>query len=129
MSKSVKEYEREIRKVLRDHNTYTKGLDMQIFSLASAMRNLEMSNDQIDQLEETTVWEKTRYGEKLAPHPVFKIAKEAQELVTRQMKVLGLTVEELAGSSEEDPLIDLTKKLGKKRKQPVILKPKESDEE
>lgn len=123
MAKTVAEYKKEIVRTLRTLKTYSKGLDMQILSLASAMRNLEMTNDQIDGLTETTVWEKTRYGEKLAPHPAFKIAKEAQELVTRQMKALGLTVEDLAGETDDDPLADLTKKLTKKRKQPVIIKP------
>ena len=108
---------------MKAHKTYSAGLDMQITSLASAMRNLEMANDQIDGLEETTVWEETRYGAKLAPHPVFKIAKEAQDMITRQMKALGLTAEELAGEIEDDPLVDVTKKLMKKRKAPKIIKP------
>lgn len=129
MAKTVKEYKKDIIKALRDLKTYSRSLDMQILSLASAMRNLEMANDQIDGLTETTVWETTRYGEKLAPHPVFKIAKEAQELITRQMKALGLTVEDLAGESDDDPLADLTKKLTKKRKQPTIIRPKTTDEE
>lgn len=123
MAKTVENYKKEIIKVLKAHKLYSKGLDMQVISLASAMRNLEMANDQIDGLTETTVWEKTRYGEKLAPHPVFRIAKEAQELVTRQMKALGLTAEDLTGDVEDDPLTDLTKKLAKKRKQPQIIKP------
>jgi hypothetical protein len=89
------------------------------------MRNLELANDQIDGLEETTVWERTRYGEKLAPHPVFKIAKDAQDMITRQMKSLGLTAEDLAGETDEDPLADLTRKLTKKRTKPVILKPED----
>lgn len=122
MAKSVEFYKKEIVRQLRANNTYSKALDMQITSLASAMRNLEMANEQIDKLPETTVWETTRYGEKLAPHPVFKIAKEAQELITRQMKALGLTVEDLAGGSDDDPLADLTKKLNKKRKAPIIIK-------
>ena len=125
MAKTVNEYVKEITKTLKANKTYSRGLDMQILSLASAMRNLEMANNQIDGLEETTVWETTRYGEKLAPHPVFKIAKEAQELVTRQMKALGLTVDELAGNTEDDPLADLTKKLTKKRKQPTIINPEQ----
>ena len=125
MAKTVSEYTKEITKMLKANKTYSRGLDMQILSLASAMRNLEMANDQIDGLTETTVLETTRYGEKLAPHPVFKIAKEAQELVTRQMKALGLTVDELAGSTEDDPLVDLTKKLTKKRKQPTIINPEQ----
>lgn len=125
MAKTVNEYVKEITKTLKSNKTYSRGLDMQILSLASAMRNLEMANNQIDGLTETTVWETTRYGEKLAPHPVFKIAKEAQELVTRQMKALGLTVDELAGNTEDDPLADLTKKLTKKRKQPTIINPEQ----
>ena len=125
MAKTVNEYVKEITKTLEANKTYSRGLDMQILSLASAMRNLEMANNQIDGLTETTVWETTRYGEKLAPHPVFKIAKEAQELVTRQMKALGLTVDELAGNTEDDPLADLTKKLAKKRKQPTIINPEQ----
>lgn len=129
MAKSVNDYKKDIVRTLRNLKTYSKGLDMQILSLASAMRNLEMANDQIDGLTETTVLETTRYGEKLAPHPVFKIAKEAQELVTRQMKALGLTVEDLAGEADDDPLADLTKKLTKKRKQPTIIKPKTEGEE
>ena len=129
MAKTVENYKKEIIKVLKAHKLYSKGLDMQVISLASAMRNLEMANDQIDGLTETTVWEKTRYGEKLAPHPVFKIAKEAQELVTRQMKALGLTAEDLTGDVEDDPLTDLTEKLTKKRKQPQIIKPDTTETE
>ena len=123
MAKKVDEYEKEVIKALTAHNLYTASLKMQIRSLASAMRNLELANEQIDGLQETTVWETTRYGEKLAPHPVFKIAKEAQELITRQMKSLGLTAEDLAGDTDEDPMVDVTKKLIKKRRAPKIIKP------
>lgn len=122
MTKTIEDYVRDIRKVLKSNNSYTSALDMQIRSLASAMRNLDMANAQIDGLTETTVLEKTRYGEKLAPHPVFKIAKEAQELITRQMKVLKLTAEDLTGAVDDDPLVDMTKKLTKARKSPKIIK-------
>lgn len=122
MAKKVDDYKKDIIRILKSQKTYSKALDLQITSLASAMRNLDMSNEQIDTLEETTVWEETRYGKKMAPHPVFKIAKESQELITRQMKVLGLTVEELGGGDEEDPLVNLTKTLNKKRTKPTILK-------
>lgn len=127
MAKSVLDYVREIKKVLRDHKTYTAALDPQITSLASAMRNLQMANDQIDTLVDTTVWEETRYGRKLAPHPVFKIAKDAQRSITEQMKALNLTVDELAGEADDDPLADLTKKLTKRRKVATIITPKEEE--
>ena len=122
MEKSISDHKKEIIRQLKANGTYSRALDIQIISLASALRNLLMANHQIDNLTETTVLETTRYGEKIAPHPVFKIAKEAQELITRQMKALGLTVEDLAGGVEDDPLVDLTKKLNKRRKQPTILR-------
>lgn len=125
MAKSVEEYRKDIVRKMKVHKTYTQALDMQIYSLASAMRNLDLANEQIDKLTEVTVWETTRYGEKLAPHPAFKIAKDAQDMVTRQMKALNLTVEDLSGEADEDPLTDLTKKLTKKRKTPTIIKPVE----
>lgn len=125
MAKSVEEYRKDIVRKMKVHKTYTQALDMQIYSLASAMRNLDLANEQIDGLTEVTVLETTRYGEKLAPHPAFKIAKDAQDMVTRQMKVLNLTVEDLSGEADEDPLTDLTKKLTKKRKAPTIIKPVE----
>lgn len=125
MAKSVEEYRKDIVRKMKVHKTYTQALDMQIYSLASAMRNLDLANEQIDGLTEVTVWETTRYGEKLAPHPAFKIAKDAQDMVTRQMKALNLTVEDLSGEADEDPLTDLTKKLNKKRKAPTIIKPVE----
>ena len=124
MAKTVNEYVKEITKTLKANKTYSRGLDMQILSLASAMRNLEMTNNQIDGLTEATVWETTRYGKKMAPHPAFKVQKDAQDSITRQMKILGLTTELLAGTDETDPLVELTKKVVKTgRKKPVVVKP------
>jgi hypothetical protein len=76
MEKSINDHKKEIIKQLKANGTYSRALDIQIVSLASAMRNLDMANQQIDNLTETTVWETTRYGEKLAPHPVLKLQKK-----------------------------------------------------
>ena len=122
MGKKVSDYESAIIKALKAHKIYSKGLDIQVRSLASALRNLDMANEEIDGLQSTTVLEETRYGQKLAPHPVFKIAKEAQELITRQMKALGLTAEDLASEVEDDPLLAETRKLNKNRTSPKIIK-------
>lgn len=111
MAKKVSDYKKDIERALKAVNKYSKSLDMQIMSLASAMRTLELANDEIDSLEITTVMEVTRYGSKYAPHPVFKIQKDAQDSVTRQMKALGLVADDLIGDDENDPLIDLTKKI------------------
>ena len=122
--KSVSDYRKQIVKALKKAGTYSAGVDMQVLNLATALRTLDMANAQIDTLDEVTVWEETRYGQKLAPHPVFKVQKDAQDSITRQMKILGLTTELLAGTDETDPLVELTKKVVKTgRKKPVVVKP------
>ena len=122
--KTVEDYRKQIVKALKKAGTYSAGVDMQVLNLATALRTLDMANAQIDTLDEVTVWEETRYGQKLAPHPVFKVQKDAQDSITRQMKILGLTTELLAGTDETDPLVELTKKVVKSgKKKPVVVKP------
>lgn len=122
--KNVSDYRKQIVKALKKAGTYSPGVDMQVQSLATALRTLDLANAQIDTLTEVTVWEETRYGQKLAPHPAFKVQKDAQDSITRQMKILKLTTEDLAGTDESDPLVDLTKKVVKSgKKKPVVVKP------
>ncbi len=124
MAKRINEYKKDIEKALKSASRYSRSLDAQIMSLAGALRTLDLANDEIDNLDTTTISSVSRYGnETLVPHPVFKIQKDAQDSVTRQMKALGLTVEELTGTDEDDPLIDLTKKVkNSSRKKPTIIK-------
>jgi hypothetical protein len=126
--KSVDDYRKQIVKALKAAGTYSKGVDMQVQNLATALRTLDLANAQIDGLTEVTVTEETRYGWKLAPHPAFKVQKDAQDSITRQMKILGLTTELLAGTDETDPLVDLTKKVVKAgKKKPVVVKPVDAE--
>ena len=124
MAKKVNEYKKDIEKALKTAGRFSKSLDAQVMSLAGALRTLDMANEEIDTLECTTIAVKTRYGnDSRAPHPVFKILKDAQDSVTRQMKALGLTAEQLTGTDETDPLIDLIKKVKNAgRKKPNIIK-------
>lgn len=126
--KTVEDYRKQIVKALKNAGTYSKGVDFQVQALATALRTLDLANEQIDTLNEVTVWEETRYGQKLAPHPVFKVQKDAQDSITRQMKILGLTTELLAGTDETDPLVELTKKVVKSgKKKPVVIKPADAE--
>ena len=112
MKKKVSDYKADIVKALKAAGKYSKSLDIQIVALAGALCTLNKANDEIDGLDSVTISVISRYGnETLAPHPVFKIQKDAQDSVTRQMKALGLTAEELTGTDDDDPLIDLTKKV------------------
>lgn len=125
MAKKTVEYIRTIVKALKDTCRYSESLDIQILALASAIRTLELANDEIDGLDSVTMQVVSRYGnDTLAPHPAFKIQKDAQESVTKQMKALGLTAEQLMGADENDPLIDLGAKiLDATKKTSKIIKP------
>lgn len=129
MNKKVSDYKNDIVKALKSVGKYSKGLDIQITSLAGALCTLSKANEEIDNLTSTCIEVVSRYGNSiLAPHPVFKIQKDAQDSVTRQMKALGLTAEELTGTDEDDPLIDLTKKVKNAgRRKPNIVKPDKED--
>ncbi len=123
MAKKVNEYKKDIERALKAVGKYSKSLDAQVLSVAGALRTLDLANDEIDELACTTIPIVSRYGnDTLAPHPVFKIQKDAQDSVTRQMKALGLTAEDLTGTDDDDPLIDLTKKVreSSRRKQTII---------
>jgi hypothetical protein len=125
MFKKTADYKKEIKKALENAGKYSKSLEIQIQSLAGALRTLDLANEEIDQLDSTVVTTISRYGnESYAPHPVFKIQKDAQELVTKQMKALGLTADSLTAAVDNDPLIDVTKRMTRARnKKAEIIKP------
>lgn len=108
---TVQQWEQAIRKALKRSQTYTAAVDVQIKSLAAAVYTLTLAVRDIERLDETFVWVETRYGREMKPHPVFKVQKDAQDSITRQMKALGLTVEALTADTEADPLVELTKKV------------------
>lgn len=122
MAKKVADYQIIVKNALKSCGNYSKSLDIQIISLASALRTLGLANDEIDTLDVTTILETTRYGKKMAPHPAFKVQRDAQDSVTRQMKALGLTAADISGDSDDDPLVDLTTKVKNAGKSPVIVK-------
>ena len=128
MQKKTAEYIIEVRKALKNAGKYNKSLELQIFSLAGSLRALDLAIGDIDDLESTSYDTTNRYGsESKDPHPAFRILKESQDAVTRQMKALGLTAADLDGGDDNDPLIELTKKVRSsgQRKQ-VVIKPDET---
>lgn len=124
MAHKLKHYKNKVAAALKKAGTYSEGLDMQVQSLASALRTLDIATDEIDELTEVTVEEVTRYGSRMVPHPAFKVQKDAQDSITRQMKVLGLTASELAGDVDSDPLVELTSKLTEEGKDKIIRRKK-----
>ena len=123
MATSVKKYIKQVTQALKDAGKYHAGLSSQILALAGSLRSLELANEEIDGLDCTTVVERSRYGEKTVPHPVFKIQRDAADCITRQLKQLGLTPESLGGGDASDPLVELTQELINVTKSPRIIKP------
>lgn len=128
MLKKTAEYKKSIERVLRAAGNYHRGLDAQVTALAGALRTLAIANQEIDGLEVTTIPVVSRYGnETLAPHPVFKIQKDTQASVTKLMRALGLTVEDLNGTDTTDPLIELTRDVRSATRVADVLKPAVAD--
>lgn len=100
-------YIKRVRRALEAARRYTPALDIQITALASALMSLDIADHDIACLNE---WD--RYcGNTLKEHPAFKIQRNMLENVTRQMRALGLTADQLGGADEqeESQLIALTK--------------------
>lgn len=124
---TINDYQKAVIRVLKKANVYSAGLGFQIQALAGALHSLEKANAEIEGLTTTTVLEQTRYGSKLAPHPAFKVQRDAMDNITRQLKALGLTAEALGGAVEDDPLIELTKKVAQAGKKASRAKSKPGD--
>lgn len=120
----IEDYEIKIQKALESQSRWSESLVIAVHSLAVAMRNLDIANHDIEALDSCTVLEETRYGKKIAPHPAFKIAKDANEAIGKLLKSLGLTADDISEGIDNDPLAEVTESLIAKRKAPKIVKPK-----
>ncbi len=111
---SVGEWRALIIRALKKTNRYHSGLDFQIINLAAAMRTHDLAINDIDSLDTVTIVESNRNGEKTVPHPAFKVQRDASDSITRQLKILGLTMDDLVGKPEiPGPLDDLDSKMQK----------------
>ena len=125
MKRSVTLYEKKIKKALSLASRYSPSLDIQISNLAADLLVRDMAMDEIANLDSCVVSEIGRAGqETLRQHPVFKIQRDYSELVTKQMKALGLTAADLSGMDSNDPMIDLTKQLLSVAPKKKTIKPK-----
>ncbi len=127
MAKKSTEFLDDVRKALKNAGKYNKSLELQIFSLSGSLRALALAIEDIDGIDVTDTTSTNRYGkETQIAHPAFKVLKDSQDAVTRQMKALGLTAADLVGGDDNDPLVDLTKKVrSSARRKNVVIKPEE----
>lgn len=112
--KSVAQWRALIEKALKKSNRYNVGLDFQIINLAAAMRTHDLAIKDIDALDTVTLVEMNRNGEKTVPHPAFKVQRDSSDSITRQLKILGLTMADLVGKPDiPGPLDELDEKMGR----------------
>lgn len=96
-----------IRKALKNQNTYSKDLETCISMAAGSYYAFLLAQRDIESLTCTFLTEITREGnEKFVPHPAFKVLKDAQEMVRRSLRELGLTLGTLS-TGDNDPLEDM----------------------
>lgn len=98
----MKKYVNRIKAVLKKNGNYNSGMALLIDSTATSLATLELCRKELETLECTTVKVNTRYGEKLEPHPVFRTLRDAQTVLLKNCKELGLNYEELSRMDEEE---------------------------
>ena len=98
----MKNYARRIKAVLKKNGKYNNGMALLIDSTAISLNTMELCSKELEALESTTVTVQTRYGEKLEPHPVFRTLRDAQTVLLKNCKELGLNYEELSRVVAED---------------------------
>lgn len=98
----MRNYSSRIKAMLKKSGKYNDGLALLIDSTAISLNTIELCRKELETLESTTVVVQTRYGEKLEPHPVFRTLRDAQTVLLKNCKELGLNYEELSRMVAED---------------------------
>lgn len=99
----IKKIEQKIRKAVKNQGNYSKDLELCITMAAGSFRAFMLALHDVGQLSETFVSEVSREGNvRLVPHPAFRVLKDAQEMVRRSLRELGLTLGTLS-TDEDDP--------------------------
>lgn len=107
----IRPYEARVRRVLKGAGRWHPSLSLPAQGLSAAMLQLDRAMEAILALDEITYVEKTAYGEKIVPHPVFAMAEKAQATILRYCKLLGVVPEEIVTEERDDRLTELTKTL------------------
>ena len=109
----MKNYASRIKSVLKKDGKYLGGMALLIDSTAVSLNTMELCRKELATLESTTITVNTRYGEKLEPHPVFRTLRDAQTVLLKNCKELGLNYEELSRmvAEEDDPFVRFIKEV------------------
>ena len=107
----MEDKKQKIRETLENLGVYSTALEFQIEALATALQTLELARKEASELKSTTVKEVGRWGEKTVPHPVFRILRDAEASITKQLKALGMTTGSAGAPIDDDPMVKLMNQL------------------
>ena len=126
-NKNLIYYRKKIVALLKGSDIYKPGLEPHILALATALRNLDKINADIDNIEHCVYTEKTAYGTRIQENPLFGMAGKQLAAISRAAKPLGLDSDKLLTGIESDPLVELTKEMLGMRENTDIIKPDSHD--
>ena len=103
---SMNKFYNKIKRTLKTSGKYHDGLSLLIESTATSLYTISLCKAEMAALDCTTINVATRYGSKLEPHPVFRTLRDAQNLLLKNCKLLGLTYEDTEAliNEEDSPL-------------------------
>lgn len=102
-------YKKKLREALRRMEKWNDALDSQVTQLSYTLHAAYLANRDISQLTVTYVTEKSRYGEKIVPHPAFKVYRDMQGLAAKQTAQLWADAISLNGNDEGDTIDEFRK--------------------
>lgn len=120
---NIQPYINSIKRALRGASKWHSSLSPLVTGLAAALWQLDRIIIAMGDLEEITYVEKTAYGEKIVPHPLFGMADKVQNNINRYCKTLGIIPDEIVIEEKDDHLTELTRDLISVRGEGEIVMP------
>lgn len=125
LNTEIEYYQESVRRWLEAAGHYTCALDGNVFVLAGTIARYAKALNETSELTTVSV---TGPNGAMQQHPAFKMQRECEESILKQLKELGLTAAGTKTKVERDPAVDLINEVfGTDRRQKVkrIVKPDE----
>ena len=106
-------FRRRIREIIRAQGRDPAPLTLTIEMAGSALHWWSCTKFEISQLESYTVVDVSKYGEKIKKHPLFEVATMAMDEARANLKMLGLTFEDVV-NRDRDEMDDFDNKINDK---------------
>lgn len=107
---SEETYRRRLRDIIRAQARDPEPLALTVEMAASALHWWSTVRYQIGQLKSYTVVDVSKYGEKIKKHPLFEVATMAMDEARANLKILGLTFEDVI-NRDRDEMDEFDKKI------------------